>query len=84
MTRSGLLLAAGAVFLAGTAEAQSPAMVKYCRDLTASYRKAVSDGKPPVPRAGQAIADCPTNPDASVRVLEGVLKELGVALPART
>ena len=62
---------------------QSPLAVQYCQDLTATYRKAVSGGKPVVPGVGQAIADCPTNPNDSIFTLEAALKKMDVALPPR-
>lgn len=62
---------------------QSPAMVKYCRDLAGSYRQAMSAGKSPVPGVGQAIADCPTNPNDAIPTLEAALKQLQVALPPK-
>ncbi len=62
---------------------QSPIAVKYCQDLTATYRKAVSGGKPVVPGVGQAIADCPTNPNESITTLEAALKKLDVELPPK-
>ena len=62
---------------------QSPILVKYCKDLSATYRKAVSSGKSPVPGIGQAIANCPTNPDDSVPMLEAALKQLQVDLPPK-
>lgn len=64
--------------------AQSPLLVKYCGDLTAAYRKARSDGKDPVPGAGEAIALCPTNPNDAIPTLENALKTMKVDLPPRS
>ncbi len=66
-----------------TAFGQSPVLVKYCQDLTSTYRKAVADGKPPQPGVGQASANCPTNPNDSISVLEESLKKMDVALPPK-
>lgn len=63
--------------------AQSPVMVKYCNDLADAYRKARAAGKPVQPRAGNAIAQCPTNPDDSITTLEAALKAMKVELPPR-
>jgi len=65
--------------------AQSPAQVSYCQSLTKSYRQAVSDGKSLANPAGigQAIADCPTNPNSSIPPLERALNEMKVQLPKR-
>lgn len=62
---------------------QSPIQVKYCQDLAATYRKSIASGKSPVAGVGQAIADCPTNPNESIPTLEGALKQLKVDLPPR-
>lgn len=70
-------------FISVAAFAQSPLMVKYCSDLTAAYRKARSDGKDPVPGAGEAIALCPTNPNDAIPSLENALKAMKVDLPPR-
>lgn len=63
--------------------AQSPAMVKYCKDLSSTYSRARANGKPMVPGVGEATANCPTNPDASIPVLEKALTEMKVELPPR-
>jgi hypothetical protein len=65
------------------AVAQSPIAVKYCRDLAATYRKAVADGKTPAPEAGQAAVNCPTNPPDSIATLEAALKQMNIDLPPR-
>ena len=65
------------------AAAQSPIAVKYCRDLAAAYRKALSEGKAPVDGAGQAAVNCPTNPDDSISALEAALQQLNVPLPPK-
>ena len=78
---SSLLVAC--VLLPSTAFAQSPILVKYCQSLVATYRQAVAAGKPPAPGAGQAAADCPTNPNDSIPVLEGALKGMNVDLPPK-
>jgi hypothetical protein len=57
--------------------------VKYCQDLTSAYRKGVSSGKSSVSGAGQAAANCPTDPDDSIAVLEGALKQMQIDLPAK-
>jgi hypothetical protein len=70
--------------LASTAVwAQSPLAVKYCRNLAATYRKAVADGKTPVPEAGQAAVNCPTNPPDSIATLEAALNQMKVELPPK-
>jgi len=76
------LFVAGGV-CASNAFGQSPVLIKYCQDMTASYRKAIADGKEPIGGVGQAIADCPTNPNASIPVLEAALKKYGVPLPPK-
>jgi len=83
MTRVVLLSIVTLSMLSVEAFAQSPIAVKYCRDLAATYRKAVSDGKAVVEGAGQAAANCPTNPPDSIAVLEAALKELKVDLPPK-
>jgi hypothetical protein len=70
-------------FIFTAAVAQSPLLVKYCGDLTAAYRKARSEGKDPVPGAGEAIALCPTNPNDAIPTLENALKTMKVDLPSR-
>ena len=68
---------------ASAAWAQSPLAVKYCRALASTYRKAVADGKPPVPEAGQAAVNCPTNPPDSISILEAALNQMKVELPPK-
>lgn len=65
------------------AGAQSAPRVKYCNDLAASYRKARADGKEPQPGAGEAIANCPTNPDSGIPALEKALETMKVDLPPK-
>lgn len=65
------------------ASAQSPIQVKYCNDLADAYRKARLNGKSAQPNAGNAVAQCPTNPDDSIVTLETALKAMNVAVPAR-
>ena len=71
------------VVLSGEASAQTAAYVDYCKSLQATYRKAVADGKPVNPAAGEAGANCPTNPNGSIPVFERVLKDMSVDLPER-
>jgi len=65
--------------------AQSPAQVSYCQSLTKSYRQGIIDGKSPADSSGlgQAIADCPTNPNGSIPKLEMALKQMKIDLPPR-
>ena len=63
--------------------AQTAAYVDYCKSLRATYRKAVADGKPANPAAGEAGANCPTNPNGSIPIFEKVLKGMDVELPKR-
>jgi hypothetical protein len=71
------------VALCGNVHAQAKSYIDYCKSLQATYRKAVADGKPANPVAGEAGANCPTNPNGSVPVFEKVLKEMKVELPKR-
>lgn len=82
--KAGIMVAAIVLVLpVGEAAAQSSPMLDYCKSLTATYRKAIADGKEPVAGAGQAIADCPTNTMVSVATLESALKKLNVKAPSR-
>jgi hypothetical protein len=72
-----------AVALSVDVHAQTSAYVDYCKSLQATYRKAVADGKPANSAAGEAGANCPTNPNGSISVFEKVLKDMGVDLPKR-
>jgi hypothetical protein len=76
--------AVGLVALAGEVHAQTSPYVEYCKALQATYRKALADGKPPAAAAGQAGADCPTNPNGSILVFEKILKDMNVELPKRS
>jgi hypothetical protein len=78
-----ILVAVLALALPQPLAAQSPLAVKYCQDMATAYRSAIRAGKPPVAGASQAGANCQTNPDDSVPVLEGALKQLGIDLPPR-
>jgi len=71
------------VALSGETHAQTSAYVDYCKSLQATYRKAVADGKQASPAAGEAGANCPTNPNGSIPVFEKVLKGMDVELPKR-
>jgi hypothetical protein len=62
---------------------QSEFQVKYCRDLAASYRRAVTNGKSAVDGVTQAIVNCPTNPGDSISVLEAAHKAMKVELPPK-
>jgi hypothetical protein len=80
------MLCAAAVMLAVSSvgvHAQTSAYVEYCQALRASYRQAVADGKEGNAAAGQAGANCPTNPNGSIPVFERVLKDMKVELPKR-
>jgi hypothetical protein len=74
----------GILITPAIAAAQEPLLVKYCQDLTSAYRKGVSGGKSAVGGAGQAAANCPTDPDDSIGVLEGALREMKIELPKRS
>jgi len=63
--------------------AQSPVQVKYCNDLADAYRKARLNGKSAQPNAGNAVAQCPTNPGDSIVTLEAALKAMNVQAPPR-
>lgn len=76
-------LLVASVLLPNVAFAQSPILVKYCQSLASTYRKAIASGKPPAAGAGQAAADCPTNPNDSIPVLESALKAMDVELPPK-
>ena len=65
------------------AKAQPSSYVEYCKSLRMAYRQAVTDGKPASPAAGEAGANCPTNPNGSIAVFEKVLKDMNVELPKR-
>ena len=71
------------VALTGETFAQTSPYVDYCKALQATYRKAVADGKAANPAAGEAGANCPTNPNGSIPVFEKVLKSMDVELPKR-
>jgi len=71
------------VALSGGIHAQTTPYVEYCKSLQATYRQAVVDGKPANPAAGEAGANCPTNPNGSIPVFEKVLGEMKVELPKR-
>ena len=71
------------VSLSGKIHAQARPYVDYCKSLQATYRKAVADGKPANPMAGEAGANCPTSPNGSIPVFEKVLKDMKVELPKR-
>jgi hypothetical protein len=64
-------------------QAQTSAYVEYCQSLRASYRQAVADGKEANAAAGEAGANCPTNPNGSIPVFERILKDMKVELPKR-
>jgi hypothetical protein len=66
-----------------SANAQPSPYVEYCKSLRAAYRQAVADGKPASPAAGEAGANCPTNPNGSIPVFEKVLEDMNVDLPKR-
>ena len=77
------LLFVACVVFPSIAFAQSPVLVKYCQSLVASYRQGVAAGKPPAAGAGQAAANCPTNPNDSIGVLEAALKAMDIELPPK-
>jgi hypothetical protein len=81
---AAVMLAAlsGGVLSAGV-HAQASAYVEYCHALRASYRQAVADGKEANAAAGEAGANCPTNPNGSIPVFERILKDMKVELPKR-
>jgi hypothetical protein len=65
------------------AHAQTLAYVEYCKTLQVTYRQAVAGGKQANPAAGEAGANCPTNPNSSIVVFEKVLKDMNVEVPKR-
>ena len=67
----------------GVVHAQTAPYVEYCKSLQATYRQAVAGGKPANPAAGEAGANCPTNPNGSIPVFERVLKDMSIELPKR-
>lgn len=71
------------VALSVGAKAQPSRYVDYCKSLQTIYRQAIADGKPANPAAGEAGANCPTNPNGSIAVFEKVLKDMNIALPKR-
>jgi hypothetical protein len=80
------ILRVAAVILAAavstSAVAQTPA-VDYCKALQGRYRQAVTNGKEAVPAASEAGANCPTNPNVSIPVIEKALVAMKVDLPKR-
>ncbi len=71
------------VLLANGAFGQSPLAVKYCRDLSAAYRKAITPERPADPNVTRASVNCSINPDDSILVIEAALKEWKVDLPPK-
>jgi hypothetical protein len=71
------------VALSGEIHGQTPPYVEYCKSLLVTYRQAVAGGKPANSAAGEAGANCPTNPNGSIPIFERVLKDMNVELPSR-
>jgi hypothetical protein len=69
--------------LTGNAAAQSPVAIKYCRDLSATYRKATTPQRPADPDVTRASINCSTNPGDAIPMIEAALKEWKVDLPPK-
>ena len=63
--------------------AQSPLAIKYCRDLSATYRKAATPERPPDPDVTRASVNCSTNPGDAIPLIEAALKGWKVDLPPK-
>ena len=83
MIRRAAFLIIASSLLADVAYAQSPIAVKYCRDLAATYRKAVSPERPADAEISRASVNCPTNPTDSIPTIEAALKKWNVELPPK-
>jgi hypothetical protein len=84
LMKTGLVLAVGVALgmpLAG-AFAQSDD-VAYCKSLSASVRT-VTRGNTPSGSTADAMGQCDSNPGAGIPVLEKVLTDAKVSLPARS
>jgi hypothetical protein len=84
LMKKGLVLAVG-VSLGlplAAAFAQSADDVAYCQSLSNLVRT-VNRGNDPTGAAPQAMANCTTAPGTSIPVLEGILTNAKVSLPAR-
>ena len=71
------------VLFSGAALGQSPVAVKYCRDLAATYRKAVSADRPADSDVTRASVNCSINPGDAIPVIEAALKAWKVDLPPK-
>jgi hypothetical protein len=80
-TRAFLFVAL--LMLTNGAFAQSPIAIKYCRDLSATYRKETTAGKPADSEVTRASVNCATNPGDAIPVIEAALKEWKVDLPPK-
>jgi len=81
--RSAAFLFVALTMLTGTTFAQSPVAIKYCRDLAASYRKAVTPERPADLDVTRASVNCRTNSGDSILVIEAGLKEWKIELPPK-
>ena len=79
----GAFLFVALLTLISGAFAQSPLAIKYCRDLSATYRKAASSERPPDPDVTRASVNCSTNPTDAIPVIEAALKDWKVDLPPK-
>ena len=71
------------LMLTNPAFAQSPVAIKYCRDLAAAYRKAITPERPADPDVSRASVNCQTNPGDVIPVIEAGLKAWKVDLPPK-
>jgi len=71
------------LLLTNSVSAQSPVAIKYCRDLAATYRKAVTPERPADPDVSRASVNCPTSPGDVIPVIEAALKQWKVDLPPK-
>jgi hypothetical protein len=82
MRRAALLFVVS-FLMTGSVLGQSPVAVKYCRDLSATYRKSITPERPPDADVSRASVNCQTNPDDSIPVIEAALKKWNVELPPK-
>ena len=75
---------AASMLVSCVAFSQTPQQLDYCRALTSTYRKAVTDGATPRQQLETATIECSTNPVGSIVAFERGLKEMKVDLPPRT
>ncbi|MEI6203094.1 MAG: hypothetical protein WCP68_14190 [Enhydrobacter sp.] len=80
--RAAILLVASFSFT-GNAFGQSPIAVKYCRDLSAAYRQAITAERPADADVSRASVNCQTNPADSIPIIEAALKKWNIDLPPK-